>query len=87
MTDAIPSPITGPANTARIRLDYAYLGGTNDERQYDTRAKRFDAWLAQHDREVWAQGEEAGSENQCNWDGWRYHGDFPRKNPYGTEQA
>lgn len=33
---------------------------------------------------VWDEGAEAGSDNQCAWDGWRYSKGYPLANPYRT---
>ena len=32
--------------------------------------------------EAWEEGSEAGSDNQCAWDGWRYSKGYPLTNPY-----
>lgn len=32
--------------------------------------------------EAWEEGAEAGSSNQCAWDGWRYSKGYPITNPY-----
>lgn len=31
---------------------------------------------------AWDKGEEAGSDNQCAWDGWRHSKGYPITNPY-----
>jgi hypothetical protein len=33
-------------------------------------------------KEAWDDGAEAGSDNQCAWDGWRYSKGYPITNPY-----
>lgn len=37
-------------------------------------------------REAWDAGREAGSDNQANWDGWRYSKGYPITNPYEATQ-
>jgi len=50
----------------------------------------FDRWLAEHDRltakAAWDEGDNASSENQLNWDGWRYTKP-EMKNPYRGDEA
>lgn len=58
MTDQQPHTPT----TEEVRLNYAYLGGTVGEREFDRRTETFDRWLAARDARIEAAAEQRGAE-------------------------
>ena len=50
----------------QVRMEYAYLGGTATEAQYDRRAENFDRWLAAIQAAAFDRGVDAAASSNLD---------------------